>query len=260
MNKILLFGLALFLAGSVASCKKAEETKSPTVDSLRVGLIAYYQFNNGGADSSGKKNNVAYYVHMTPTTNRFNQPNSAFSFDGAKSYMLVKDNTDLRLNNTDYTLNVWVNQVDYNNSYGVELLCKRGAGNANGWNYGITGKLNQINNGTLLGVASMNLSGGGGDPLALSTKVIPLNEWHMLTTVYSLQKKQISFYVDGVLSNTVANMPTPNANATADLYIGQDSQDVNATSYFLKGKLDDVRIYNRALSLKDIGKLYTAIN
>jgi hypothetical protein len=222
---------------------------------LRIGLLAYYQFNNSGADSSGKGNHISYYVNMTSVENRFNKPNSAFSFDGVASYMIVPDNADLRLSNTDFTINTWVNIANYNASYGFQLLVKRNAGPGGGWNYGITGVANQINNGVMLGVNSFQVSGGS-DPFALGTKVIGLNQWHMLTTVYSLQKKQLTYYVDGVLDNVTNNIPSPSATVTSVLAIGSDSQTVNSTAYFYKGKLDDVRIYSRALNATSIQRLY----
>jgi hypothetical protein len=261
-NPIILLLLAATTIGAITSCKKLvtnpvtpPPTVTPTVDSLKVGLILYYPYNNSGVDSSGTGNDAFVYHNLTSTTNRFNQANTAFSFDGTTSYMIVKDNAGLRLNNTDYTLNIWVNLAEYNSSYGTEVLCKRGAGNNNGWNYGITGYLDQ-SNGMPLGVNSLQVSGGL-DPLALGAKAIGLNQWHMLTTVYNVQKKQISFYIDGVLDKTSSNIPSPNVTATADLYIGQDSQTSGGTAYYLKGKLDDIRIYNRAISTSQIQKLFT---
>jgi hypothetical protein len=257
MKKIALVMFATIIgAAFFTSCQKKDPTPVATIDSLKIGLLAYYPFNNSGTDSSGKGNNVNYYSNITATTNRFNIPNTAFSFDGVSSYMTVADNTELRLSNTDFTTNLWVYMVNYSSSYGYELLVKRNAGTANGWNYGITGTANQINNGTALGVASFQLSGGS-DPLALGTKVIGLNQWHMLTTVYNAQKKQITYYIDGILDNVSNNIPTPNPSVTSVLTIGNDSQTTNFTNYFFKGKLDDIRIYNRALTSASILKLYT---
>ncbi len=170
--------------------------------------------------------------------------------------MVVTDNVDLRLSNTDFTLNTWVDLEAYNSSYGDEVLCKRGTGSTNGWNYGITGILDQSNNGFALGVTSWQVSGGT-DPLALGVKVITLNQWHMLTTVYSFSKKQLSYYIDGVLDKIATNIPSPAATTTADLYIGQDSQTSGNTAYYVKGKMDDIRIYNRAISVAQIQKLYS---
>jgi hypothetical protein len=264
MKNFTLPFLAIFITVVVTSCQKLDSapppstisiSTTPAIDSLKVGLIAHYSFNNSGVDSSGNGHNATIYNGVVTTTNRFNVANTAYHFDGTTGYMVVKDSNDLRLNNTDFTINTWIYLEEYNSSYGTELLCKRGTGTANGWNYGITGKLDQYNS-YALGVTSFQESGSL-DPLALGTKAIPLNSWHMLTTIYNYQKKQMSFYIDGVLDTTIGGMQSPNAATTADLYIGQDSQTVGNTAYYVKGKLDDIRIYGRIISANQLQKLFT---
>ena len=241
----------------IFSCGKKSDPKPtpPAVDSLKIGLLAYYQFNNSGADSSGKGNDAYNYHNLTSTDNRFGKPNSAFYFNGTDGYMVIKDNNSLRLSNTDFTLNVWVEFDSYNNSFGSEILCKRGEGHTNGWNYGITGVEDQIH-GYPIGAPSYQVSGSS-DPIAIGINPIGLGHWHMLTTVYSLTNQTISYYEDGVFQNTLGNIPSPNPSTAADLYIGQDSQGSGATAYYLQGKLDDIRIYNRAISVSEIQKLFS---
>ena len=62
--------------------------------------------------------------------------------------------------------------------------------------------------------------------------------------------------LDGLPDDITYNVPTPSATVTANLTIGQDSQTTINTNYFLKGKLDDIRIYGRALSVASVQKLY----
>ncbi|WP_429400319.1 LamG domain-containing protein [Mucilaginibacter lappiensis] len=100
------------------------------------------------------------------------------------------------------------------------------------------------------------LSFGEGSFSALNTKVINLNKWYMITTVYKADLQQISFYINGVSDNTVYGTPSPNPSVTADLYMGKDNPQVPSTGYFLRGTLDDLRIYNRALDGDEIKKLY----
>jgi hypothetical protein len=258
MKKNLLPYFFLFIVLMSASCKKTESTApvtpTPVVDSLKIGLLAYYPLNNSGADSSGKGNDVYAYYAITSVANRFNKPNSAFSFNGTSSYMIIKDKADLRLSNTNFTTNVWVYMEAYNTSFGSEILCKRGTGSTNGWNYSVFG--NGSLNTAPIGSTSFQVSGGT-DPLAPGGKAIGLNQWHMLTTVYDVTKKQITFYIDGVLDKTTSNIPSPVSTATADLYIGADSQ---GPDYKYKGSIDDIKIYNRALPQNQITKLFTTNN
>jgi len=271
MRKIYTLGVIVILIisfGTISSCKKevviqtvtvrdtvriTETLPTPPIDSLTIGLIAYYPFNNSGVDQSGNGNHGFIY-NMTATSDRNGKYNAAYHFDGSTSYIQVKDNQALRLNATDYTINTWQKIESYGPTYGSIIVCKRGNGNNNGWDYGIHGYAGS--NGAILGQTTMIVSGGN-DPTASGVKILNLNTWYMLTTVYSAQKQQISFYVNGVLDNVTNSIPTPSINANSDMFIGCDNPAVTSSGYFFKGSLDDMRIYGRALTLKEIQKLYT---
>jgi hypothetical protein len=218
------------------------------IDSLKVGLLAYFPFNNSGVDSSGNANHGMVY-NISSVPNRFGLPNTAYYFNGATSYIRVKDNQALRLSNTDFTLNTWVKLDLYNASYGVNLLSKHISGIDNGWAWGITGY-------SLASQGIITYGPGGGSAFARGTMSVGLNQWHMVTTEYSLKNQQISIYVDGVLDTITGAQPSPNANTSPDLYIGRDNPEVPTNGYFVQGSLDDIRIYKRALTLKEIKKLY----
>jgi hypothetical protein len=251
MKKILLVGIVLYFAAAT-SCKKSNPAQPPAVDSLKVGLIAYYQFNNSGVDSSGKGNDVAYYANITPTSNRAGKPNSAFAFNGQNSYLMIRDNADLRLSNTNFTINTWIKMEDYNPyDLGSIILSKRFTGVNKGYNFGING----------LGstpIGSIQFGPGGGYPTATSTALISKNTWYMITMVYNFSTGKMKIYRNGVYDTEGGILPL-DGTINADLYVGRD-QPFLGTNYFLNGSLDDIRIYNRALSPQLIQRLYVAAN
>jgi len=255
MKKLLLLLLA---AATLASCSKLNNPVkvNKAIDSLKVGLVAYYPLNSNANDGSGNNNNGTAY-NVTPTTDRFGKANSAYYFDGVDSYIKVRDTTSLRLNNTDFTLNSWVQLDAYNSSYGSIIMAKRGNGSGNGWNFGIAGYADLTNAVDADGIVTYSISGGN-DPFAAGkVKIDTTNKWHMLTTVYSNSKQEVKIYVDGFLDTTTENMATPSSITTADLYIGADYV---TSAYFIKGKMDDLRIYNRALSNKEVLALFVLPN
>jgi len=268
MKKGIIFILVVSFAASMnlfTSCKKevviqtvidtvkvVETTPPPPVDSLTIGLIAYYPFNNSGVDATGNGND-GFINNMTATSDRNGKANAAYHFDGATSFIQVKDNQALRLSATDYTINTWVKLDSYGPTYGSIVVCKRGLGSSNGWNYGIHGYVGSNN--SVLGQTTMQISAGN-DPTATGVKVINLNTWYMLTTIYSASKQQISFYVNGVLDDVVSNIPSPAIAGTSDMFIGSDNLGIGTSGYYFKGSMDDMRIYGRALKLSDIQKLY----
>ena len=255
LNKLLLIaGTCLSIAFMLTSCDKAaNNTVAPqVVDSLKTGLIAYYPFDNSGADLSGNGNDGFVY-NITSTSDHNGKPNAAYHFDGTTSYILVKDNAALRLNNTDYTINCWEKQESYGATFGSVIACKRGAGNNNGWSYGVHGYT--YNGGATVGQTTMQISGGT-DIAAIGATSLNLNTWYMLTTVYNVKKQQISYYINGVLDNVANNIPSPVLTATSDMYIGTDNPATGTSGYFFKGSLDDMSMFNRALTATEIKKIY----
>lgn len=258
MKKLILPLLVLIV--SFTACKKdkgvtpVNSVKSLTLkadgdpDSLQVGLIAYYPFNGNAVDSSGNGNNGTVHGAVL-VKNRFGTASSAYCFCGV-SNIVVQDNQQLRLYNTDFTFNAWVNLDKYGSSYGSSILSKRIVGNNNGYLWGISGDI-----GSPMFVSSY---GPGGTSInATGTKVIPLHSWHMLSVVYNLSSQQITFYVDGVLDNVTNGILTNNPNIDEPLYIGRDTPDSGGPGYEFNGALDDIRIYGRALSQAAITQLYT---
>ena len=228
------------------------------VDSLKIGLIAYYPFNNSAADSSGNKYDGTAY-NVVPTTDRNGNVNSAYYFDGQSSYITIKDKPDLRLNSTDFTINAWVDIYEYNSSYGSIVIVKRQYGSNGGWNFGIAGYGDLSNQVGALGVVTYSVSGGDDPVLVGVTKIDTNHTWHMITTVYQVNEKKAIIYVDGVQDSYAINMPSPNLLTNPDIYIGADNP-TNYTSYYFKGKIDDIRLYNRALGASEVKKLFVKTN
>lgn len=227
-------------------------------DRLKIGLLAFYPFNNSANDLSGHNFNGTGY-DLTSVPDRFGKPNSAYYFNGTSSHIIVQDKPALRLNGTNFALNYWVNLDKYSDSYGTTVLSKRGPYSENGWITGVGGALNVYSPIGKLGTVTYNVSGGD-DPYGSGQLVVGIKEWHMITVVYNYQLSQVTFYVDGVLDRVVGNIPTPNASTSTNLYIGADSQNNNPSysEYLVKGSVDDIRIYQRVLSADEVHRLFVA--
>ncbi len=79
------------------------------------------------------------------------------------------------------------------------------------------------------------------------------NSWHMLTGVYN--GANVSLYIDGTFASTTVNNGTPNViyyQSGGDA-IGRGG---NFSGNYWGGSVDDVRIYNRALSAAEVSALY----
>lgn len=221
---------------------------APKIDNLTIGLIAYYPFNDSGLDASGNGNDGTLN-NISSVPNRFGKANAAYHFDGSTSYISVPDKPALRLGNTDFTLNVWIKLDSYNPSYASSIIGKRFAGINNGWLWAINGPFNTPNGAVYFGP-------GGGNADAIGNIVLGTGQWYMVTCIYTLANSQLSIYVNGVLDQTVSNILPANASVAATLYIGKDSP---TNGYFFQGSMDELRMYNRAINISELQKLYTAL-
>lgn len=101
------------------------------------------------------------------------------------------------------------------------------------------------------GVLQFTLHGSGGDQSLLSAAPLPTNEWtHVAVT---LQGDTGKLYVNGqVVASGDYMKLNPNELLATEVYLGKSR--FAADPYF-NGSLDEVRIYNKALTVEEIKKL-----
>ena len=214
---------------------------------LPSGLAGYWNFDEGSgtgvADSSGKNNNGAI-VGGAAFVEGVN--GKALLFDGA-SYVNIPTNPSLDMVNT-MSVSLWV-KIDPASVSMATIIAKGHThfGGIRGWAL-------RVNSDTMPGEAEFF----GGVNGIWQTAVFPGmnppdNAWHLLTGVKD--RSGIHVYVDGVPrnSNTAATGDF-NSVSEFDLRIGDDVINQGRT---IKGAIDEVRIYNYALSATEVQKYYT---
>ncbi len=210
-------------------------------DTVKNGLVACYPFNGNPNDESGNGNNGTVYG-ATLTADRFGNPNSAYSFDGIGNYIEVADSDVLHLTNT-FTISVWIKQYGAT-ILGYRIVDKTTANFSDGFVFdtydGQTGHRMRL--------VGMNYS-------SIANTVYSLNEWHHLVVVFS--NGISNFYLDGVHDGS-GNQGSPSMNVNnLTLRIGMahlSGADPDGEKFY--GVIDDIAIYNRALSDADIQQLY----
>ena len=80
--------------------------------------------------------------------------------------------------------------------------------------------------------------------------VLATNRWYFLTATYD--GSAMRFYIDGTLRGTQAKSGGTITNSGREIWIGGNDY----WGEFLKGRIDEVRIYNRALTAAEIQTLY----
>ncbi|MCD4704044.1 MAG: hypothetical protein K8R64_07110 [Methanosarcinaceae archaeon] len=211
-------------------------TSTTAVPATATGPVAYYPFDNNYKDFSAYTNHGTPKGNMDFTTGVVG--NAAASFDG-KSYIEVKDSNSLDLTG-DFTFSVWLNKEDAGVGGWAVVFSKGDTSSisASSSPYALFHA-----NGIYPGVRVAGQS-------ILSNAKTNFDEWYFVTV--TKEGTDLKFYIDGELKDTkksAASIPASNTN----LLIGIDPP--GATEYF-KGAMDDLRIYNYALSQGEIRALY----
>jgi hypothetical protein len=216
-----------------------KKTWSITVNDALPGPIAYYPFNGNANDMSGNGHDGVVNGAVL-ATDRYGNSNSAYSFDG------LNDSIDLTntgsFNFSAFTLSAWVNYTDTNDD--SIIIAKHISNSWNGYFLGVGG--NEF------GVPYYNsLTFYLNQPNRLYTPDTYNDEmWHNVVGVYDGTNQYL--YVDGDMKCSQQKSFT-NIN-TADIFIGTASGNIFPKNYF-RGLIDDVRVYDRALSAAEIQQL-----
>ncbi|MEY3219843.1 MAG: hypothetical protein RIT27_1200 [Pseudomonadota bacterium] len=209
------------------------------------GLVAYYPFDGNAFDESGNGNDGTVYG-ATLTTDRNGKTKSAYKLN-AGNYIEVADSSLLQPKHI--TLHAWVNLNPVNS------------------NHMIFGKINYANaaseqytfgfvNGQQLGFHIKRNSGcraGYGWSSLYGNQNLPLNTWSSVDATWDGSVMKV--YANGELVGTKTDAPSGEIDECVggNLQIGRNW--VKDTRFF-NGQLDDVRIYNRALSDAEIKQLH----
>ncbi len=204
------------------------------------GQVAAYAFNEGTgsivSDASGNGNTGQIYGAIWTTNGRFGD---ALSFNGTSSYVDLGTPSSLKTTGS-MTWSAWVMSSGNPPDDGQIVAQSDGT---NGWQL----KTSPDTGPRTFGVA---VSANGSNHIQrYSRTVLALNTWYYVTGVYNAVAQTLDIYVngvqdDGVLSGTVpASQSVPNVDAT----IGERSG-----GYYFNGVIDELRIYNRALSQAEI--------
>ena len=209
---------------------------SPTLPAnLQTGLIAYYPFNGNANDESGNANNGTVNG-ATLTSDRFGNANKAYRFNGVNNNITANPLTQI------------TNQISFS-------LWSKNRTNGSGFAYkGLITNQNNTSAGFLLQTVSSGLeydfviAAGGGYHDLYGTTARAYDTWEHL--VCTFDGSIMKLYKNGVLDAT-GTIGSYALASTELLYIGSRF----LTEYF-EGDLDDIAIYNRALSPTEVQELY----
>lgn len=222
----------------------AEVNQIYSSSNLHVGLVACYDFSGNANDGTGNGYDGTV-TNATPTTDRFGNANSAYSFNGTTSNYITIPTSSLNMNQYSYSAWVYLNSLPTtNNRYWVLSI-----GSASGDQY-----LNYNTNSFGQGWGSGGYNSTTPHGFIYDNTTAALNQWYHLVVTRSTTKSK--FYVNGVLVDSVS-VPINNTpyygSGTLKAKIGIRFDNTNP----FDGKIDDIRIYNHPLADEDVSTLYS---
>jgi hypothetical protein len=214
------------------------------VNGYDCSLVAYYPFNGNANDESGNGNNGTVNG-ATLTTDRFGNTNSAFEFDGIDDFIQVANSNSLNIFNSDLTISMWL--FNYSDSKFTYKGISKG-----GYDTGAGYELVFNNDYSSDGELQFNISKSARRVPSINTYN---NQWVMLTATYTHATETRNTYINGVEKSFTIFNEAILKSSTSDLYIGKRAPGNNYIG-FVNGKMDDIRIYNSALTATEILNLY----
>ena len=208
------------------------------------GLVGWWPFNGNANDESGNGNNGAVNG-ASLTIDRNGNLNSAYSFDGVSNSINIQDNLTFDITFlSPFTISFWYKAPNANAGNFDGLISRGWLANDSffGFQIGLTpyGLRFQTNGPSCFGDIS---------------EVTP-NAWSHIVQIYSMNTGYINTYINGILysSLTSCSQNISQLDNNFDLKFGVEREG----NLHFNGILDDIAIYNRALTQQEIADLYQA--
>lgn len=219
--------------GANISGAKAASYRITNAQPTNAGSYTVVVTNVAGAVTSDV---AVLTVLSTPTAT-----NKILSLDGVNGYAVAANSADLNLASSGFTITAWVFLRNYDTGNSV-ILSKRGPGSHNGWML-YAGGLSQGSEAR----KPVFIVSGGADARVTGNVDIRTNQWQHLAVVFSTNSGVASLYINGIL-NASGSLSPPSATAM-NVFLGRDSI---TGQYFWNGQMDEVCVWNRALTNNEV--------
>jgi hypothetical protein len=232
----------------------ADIGESTISSNLSQGLAAWYPFNGNANDESGNGNNGAV-IGCQLFPDRLGNNNGSYFFNGNDNLIRAENSPSLNIQNS-ISLSAWfktddpdINHNDnessviiakarthYSRSYSIFFADQSFSGDSLG------SQLFETNNAYYPNIIASNYWN---------------NEWHLISSTYDYSSGISKIFIDGQLKNTLnigqVNLMQTTVPLTLGCYLSPLSSPYRG---FYHGALDDIRIYNRAITSEEILCLY----
>jgi len=226
----------------IVKCQVEDGKGGTDADSIGISvgsMVLFFPFSGDALDTSGYENH-GFVSGATPTEDRFGNANAAYYFDGIDDNIQVANHSSLNFRKA-ISVNFWMKVAEF---FAREAYPISHGNWENRWKISIT------NERVRWTIKTDTTSNNGIKDLDSQARLV-LDSLYMVTVLYDGSDFEI--YLNGALdaSSNWGGFILP---TTIDLSIAQHLP--GNSNYSFKGVLDDIRIYNRALTPEEIQELY----
>ncbi len=202
------------------------------------GLIAYYDFNEGVGDQSGNGNDGVSRGSVDFISGK---SGDALLLDGSTGYVEIESD-EVRVN--EHSLVAWVKFNDQGKDQ--TIISNEGVGHAAGYDlsYSASGRI-------IYKIMTGGMSGVG--YYSTYSDYSPDSDWHFVVGTYDGSISRL--YIDGSL--VASDVHGITIFHSRNVLIGGRPDWTTGVARYFDGLIDEVRIYDRALSGGEIGELYS---
>jgi hypothetical protein len=226
------------------------------------GLVAHYPFNGNASDVSGNNLHAVNYGAV-PTSDRFGHANKAYYFDGVDDFMEIAPSSILS-SVGDFTITTWIKMEQKNTGNRYYIFDGHARSRTGTFEYrpGYGLIVDRVSGADSIH-NFVHYSTASGDAMEQNIATSITGAWRHL--VLRREGTNIITFLDGIrLTNVFAGSYSKQSakilNMNHYLFIGtftgNNPNYHTSHNYSFKGIIDDIRIYNRALSEEEIRALY----
>lgn len=235
----------LLLGCALAMCAAAATAQVPSYVPTD-GLVGWWPFNGNANDESGNGHDCSV-VEAVLSIDRFGNSSNSYTLAGATGF--IRTNNPFYNSSIDHSVSFWIQVADSADQNVSFFNTDPHTIEAFGYNYNLNPARHFhffLGNG-LNGISGWNVALN--NSFNEQPPITSFNDWFHYAVV--LQGTQWTFYINSELVHTF-NGAQSTSSVLADVFFGNDVTNTAA----INGSIDDIVLYNRALTPQEIQDLY----
>lgn len=229
---------------------------------LNIGLVAWWMVISGVSGSArfidltspGPLGNHGTLIGGVNWVGTGRLAWGALDFNSTDGNVKLADNAPLPLlGDGSFTISGWAKTSSTKEN---QIICRRDNHQSQGGEGRLLITLDVASSTAVGDFPIFELFDNTNNPFAEGTTNVEDGVWHLLTGVRDIPADQLRIYVDGVLEDEVTDSTDKNVSTLLHPFYISEVNDVSVFDGFMDGQLDDIRMWDHALTTNEISWYY----